>query len=113
MYVEQKKTRIFSKSFLNCFSLDTCQGDSGGPIMYFSPSKRRWILTGIISYGYQCDLREYAGVYTRISVYVNWIRSIVGNDGIVTVPESSAIISNTSNRYTIFFLTLTILFCFL
>ena len=73
MYVD----KIRFMYLLYSSSLDTCQGDSGGPIMYFSPSKRRWILTGIISYGYQCDLREYAGVYTRISVYVNWIKSIV------------------------------------
>jgi secreted trypsin-like serine protease len=68
--------------------VDTCQGDSGGPIMQFSNKQQRWILTGIISYGYQCALRDYVGVYTRVSVYIDWIKSITGNDGIVTVPEN-------------------------
>jgi len=93
--------------------LDTCQGDSGGPIMHFSTRKRRWILTGIISYGYRCALREYAGVYTRISVYIDWIQSIVDNDGIVTVEESKAILNNTSNIIIIIALPLMSLVYFL
>ncbi|UJR25865.1 hypothetical protein I4U23_007215 [Adineta vaga] len=64
---------------------DTCEGNSGGPIMQFSAINRRWILTGIISYGYRCGLRDYIGVYTRISVYIDWIKLIVGNDGIVII----------------------------
>ncbi|CAF3847745.1 unnamed protein product [Adineta steineri] len=76
---------------------NTCQGDSGGPIMYFSTHKQRWILTGIISYGYRCALRDYTGVYTRISMYIDWIKLIVGYDGIVIVEESNAIINNRSN----------------
>jgi len=81
--------------------------------MHFSTEKRRWILTGIISYGYRCALREYAGVYTRISVYVDWIKSIVNNDGIVMVEESNAIVSNTSNIIIIIILTLASLIYFL
>jgi len=65
--------------------------------MNFSTRQRRWLLVGIISYGYRCALRDYAGVYTRISVYIDWIESIVGNDGVVTVEESRAFVSNTSN----------------
>jgi len=81
--------------------------------MHFSSRKRRWILTGIISYGYRCALRDYTGVYTRISVYINWIKSIAGNDGIVTVEESKAIVSNTSNVIIIIALTLISLVYFL
>ena len=65
--------------------------------MHFSTTQSRWILTGIISYGYRCALRDYAGVYTRISVYTDWIKSIVGNDGIITVEESTAIVSKRFN----------------
>ncbi len=65
--------------------------------MHFSTKQRRWILTGIISYGYRCALRDYAGVYTRISVYTDWIKSIVGNDGIITIEESNAIVSKRFN----------------
>jgi secreted trypsin-like serine protease len=58
--------------------------------MQFSADKRRWILTGIISYGDQCALRDYVGVYTRISVYIDWIKSVVGHDGLVIVEENSS-----------------------
>jgi hypothetical protein len=74
--------------------------------MHFSSTKRRWILTGIISYGYRCALRDYTGVFTRISVYLNWIKLIVGNDGLVTIEESNAIVNHPSNVIIIIVLTL-------
>lgn len=58
--------------------------------MQFSEDKRRWVLTGIISYGDQCALRDYVGVFTRISVYVDWIKSVVGRDGLVIVEANSS-----------------------
>ena len=65
--------------------------------MQFSVRKRCWVLTGIISYGYRCALRDYAVVYTRISVYVEWIKLIVGKDDVVTVDENAARASHTCN----------------
>jgi secreted trypsin-like serine protease len=58
-------------------ALDTCQGDSGGPIMHFEPTQRQWVLAGITSYGIGCGLPDYAGVYTRISMYHSWLGPIV------------------------------------
>ncbi|UJR25864.1 hypothetical protein I4U23_007214 [Adineta vaga] len=81
---------------------DTCQGDSGGPLMYYSQHEQVWVLAGITSYGYKCALPDYAGVYTRISVYIEWIRSVVGNDGIVTVAQNKATIYNNMSYFTIF-----------
>ncbi|CAF3372487.1 unnamed protein product [Rotaria sp. Silwood1] len=68
---------------------DTCQGDSGGPLMHFESDKRQWVLAGITSYGVGCGLPNYAGVYTRASVYNDWLRSIV-NDNFVelTIDEN-------------------------
>jgi secreted trypsin-like serine protease len=102
----EKVKRIYSTTSIRNLTLDTCQGDSGGPIMYFSTKKGRWILTGIISYGYRCALRDYAGVYTRISVYIDWIKSIIDNDGIVTIEESRAIPTKASNLIIIIALSL-------
>ncbi len=85
--------------------LDTCQGDSGGPIMYYSEHEQLWVLAGITSFGHGCALPNYAGVYTRVSVYINWIQSIVGDDGMVTIPQNSANINGMSNMI-IFILTL-------
>jgi len=52
---------------------DTCQGDSGGPLMY--ESNGQWFLNGIVSYGHQCAVDGYPGVYARVSFYLSWIRS--------------------------------------
>ena len=57
--------------------IDTCQGDSGGPIMRFESKERRWVLAGVTSYGKDCAHPLYAGVYTRVSAYRDWIKSIV------------------------------------
>lgn len=56
------------------FNIDSCTGDSGGPLMSQQPN---WIVEGIVSYGYQCGLEGWPGVYTRVSSYVDWIRSVV------------------------------------
>lgn len=82
---------------LSLLLTDTCQGDSGGPLMFYSQVYRQWMLAGITSYGKGCGLRDYAGVYTRASVYRNWIKSIVGSDGVVVVGENSAYMSTMSN----------------
>ncbi len=76
---------------------DTCQGDSGGPIMYYSENEQVWVLAGITSYGYGCALPNYPGVYTRVSTYIDWIQSIVGDDGMITIPQSKANIESISN----------------
>ena len=59
------------------FLLDTCQGDSGGPLMMFT-SSGQWVLVGITSYGIGCARPTSAGIYTRVAVYENWIRSVTG-----------------------------------
>ena len=58
--------------------VDTCQGDSGGPLMMFTTSNQ-WVLVGLTSYGYGCARPEYAGVYTRVAYYQNWISDITSN----------------------------------
>ena len=58
----------------NFFLLDTCQGDSGGPLMMFTTSNQ-WVLIGLTSYGIGCARAAYAGVYTRVAYYQDWIRT--------------------------------------
>jgi len=60
--------------------IDTCQGDSGGPLMYFSPIKHQFDIIGIISFGTGCGQANHAGVYTRVSAYLDWIEGIIKND---------------------------------
>jgi secreted trypsin-like serine protease len=53
---------------------DTCSGDSGSPLMMFS-SNNQWILIGLTSYGFECAQTAYAGVYTRVAAYQDWINA--------------------------------------
>ncbi|UJR16589.1 hypothetical protein I4U23_003489 [Adineta vaga] len=77
---------------------DTCQGDSGGPLMRYEPKQQRWILAGITSFGMGCADPRYSGVYTRVSAYRDWLRSIISDGFIeaVGVPENPIIIPNVA-----------------
>ncbi|GBG23947.1 Serine protease 42 [Hondaea fermentalgiana] len=54
---------------------DSCQGDSGGPLMYTDTAGP--IQIGLVSFGYECAVQGYPGVYTRLSSFENWINSTV------------------------------------
>ncbi|MCI4384886.1 hypothetical protein PGIGA_G00043990 [Pangasianodon gigas] len=54
---------------------DSCQGDSGGPLVIKQGSQ--WIQAGIVSFGKECALPGYPGVYTRVSQYQDWINQII------------------------------------
>ena len=54
---------------------DACQGDSGGPFVCLSGSSA--ILTGIVSFGYECASPGYYGVYARVTKILDWIKSII------------------------------------
>ncbi|UJR17501.1 hypothetical protein I4U23_004396 [Adineta vaga] len=59
---------------------DTCAGDAGNPLMMYT-SSRQWTVVGLVSYGIGCD-GTYPSVYTRVSNYLDWIKSNV-EDAIV------------------------------
>lgn len=74
--VEESGVRLtvnmFCAGFVNG-SGDSCKGDSGGPLV--TTYKRTNFLLGIVSWGKGCARPGNYGIYTRVSVYLEWIRN--------------------------------------
>ena len=51
---------------------DACSGDSGGPLI--CQNGKYAVITGIISWGIECALENYPGVYTRVPYFLQWIK---------------------------------------
>ncbi|KAM4706628.1 complement factor I [Discoglossus pictus] len=58
-------------------SIDACKGDSGGPLVCYDVNNVAY-LWGIVSWGDNCGLAGYPGVYTKVSEYFEWISRKVG-----------------------------------
>lgn len=54
--------------------LDACDGDSGGAAIC-QRSNGEKVVCGVVSFGYGCGLPGYPGVYTRVSSFVDWIKT--------------------------------------
>ncbi len=69
--------------------------------MLYSYELKQWMIAGVTSYGRGCGLSNYAGVYARASMYNDWIKSVVGKDGVVIAGENGASFGAVSNIFSI------------
>ncbi|KAM9594156.1 coagulation factor X [Morphnus guianensis] len=54
---------------------DACQGDSGGP--HVTRYKDTYFVTGIVSWGEGCAKKGKYGVYTKLSRFLRWVRTVM------------------------------------
>jgi len=58
----------------------SCYGDSGGPLFVARNGvevngKKQYEQVGVVSFGKLCALKEYPGVYARVTAYLDWIKN--------------------------------------
>ena len=69
--------------------IDSCQGDSGGPLVARDFAGRVYQI-GIVSFGESCGVRRKPAVYTRVSGFKSFIKSIVPDASFVDAkPEKT------------------------
>lgn len=83
--------------------------------MHFNPNTRRWVLAGITSFGIGCGNPSYAGVYTRVSAYRDWMKSVINDGGLyeTAVNQTDSRSSSPSHHVSFHFCLLIFVFAHL
>ncbi|XP_068929490.1 ovochymase-2 [Petaurus breviceps papuanus] len=73
--------RMFCAGFPSKGGKDSCSGDSGGPLVCSLEDSGLYALFGITSWGFGCGRINYPGVYTSVTVFIDWIKQHLGDTG--------------------------------
>ncbi|KAK4821015.1 hypothetical protein QYF61_012044 [Mycteria americana] len=57
---------------------DSCLGDSGGPLTCVENGS--YYVYGLVSWGYECGLKNKPGVYTQLTTFLSWIKSKIRSE---------------------------------
>ena len=74
--------------------------------MIYNSTSDTWNIAGITSYGYGCAVAKYPGVYTRVSMFVNWINAHTNNGSLA----SQASLKPVSDEIVLFLSYISLLF---
>jgi len=71
---------------------DACQGDSGGPLMVTNGDGetpgQNYYQIGVVSTGHGCAKANYPGIYSRVTVALDWIKKVLAGDNAIHCPDS-------------------------
>ena len=70
--------------------IDACQGDSGGPGTWLGSNSRAYQL-GVVSFGHECGLNFYPGIYGNVTRYLEWIKDKTGVTDFCDIKEPKEI----------------------
>jgi secreted trypsin-like serine protease len=86
-FTETNNQLILCAGKLDTGGKDSCKGDSGGPLYIMMPrggnstkpstSALVPVQVGIVSFGEDCGLKDFPGIYTRVSAYEKFITETI------------------------------------
>ena len=69
--------------------IDSCSGDSGGALACDAGGFVGHVLTGVVSFGYKCGEPNFPGIYSKVTHYIDWIISKMGDSATTTTTTTS------------------------